>query len=40
MSLWHGYGTQLGNWPRQQTSPRLLAWGFSMERMTGIEPAL
>ena len=28
------------NWSRQRTSPRSLTWGFCMERMTGIEPAL
>ncbi|MEU7430427.1 hypothetical protein AB0B07_06080 [Streptomyces sioyaensis] len=28
------------NWTGKQTSPRLLAWGFRMERVTGIEPAL
>jgi hypothetical protein len=28
------------NWPRQQTNPRMLAWGFIMERVTRIELAL
>ncbi|MFJ5721638.1 hypothetical protein [Streptomyces sp. NPDC093149] len=28
------------NWSRQQRSPRPLAWGFFMERVTRIELAL
>ena len=27
-------------WSRQQTSPRPLAWGFALERVTRIELAL
>jgi hypothetical protein len=29
-----------GSTPAQQTSPGPLAWGFVLERVTGIEPAL
>ncbi|CAG6397867.1 hypothetical protein SCOCK_60200 [Actinacidiphila cocklensis] len=38
--VWHGYGTRPTNWSRQQLSPKPMTWGFAMERMTGIEPAL
>jgi hypothetical protein len=37
---WHGYATQLSNGLRQKQSPKSMTWGLSMERMTGIAPAL
>ena len=33
---WHG----AAKWSIQQTSPGSLTWGFCVERVTGIEPAL
>ncbi|MET7906331.1 hypothetical protein ABZS86_34735 [Streptomyces sp. NPDC005355] len=36
----HAEGTATPERSRQQTSPGPLAWGFVLERVTGIEPAL
>lgn len=30
----------MGEGPRQQARPGSLTWGFDMERVTGVEPAL
>ncbi len=38
--LGHAEGTATSERSRQQTSPGPLAWGFVVERVTGIEPAL
>src|SRR5439155_23886570 len=40
LDLGHTEGTPPINWPRQQTNPRPLTWGFSLERVTRIELAL